>query len=580
MIESQPLTRHEIGISLLLLIILALLVRLPLIGEAPMMDELYHLFAAKSWLADGELTIADGIYTRAAGYTKLVALGFDLFGEHIEVLRMIGVIAATLTLIALFFWTRTSAGAVAAWIAALFFCFWPDGIDVSVNHRFYAPHGMFFISGALSVYLLVDKWDWWERGSLIATGVFAALMLALALALQETTLIGIGGVALWVGLVIGYPWMMRLNSGRRWLVVAAGIILGLAALALLALSGIGGKLLDAFRWTPDWATESKNQFWFYHVFLTLYYPTLWSVTGITVLIAMAYRPRPVGFCLCIFMPAFILQSIGGMKHLRYLYYIMPFLFVIWGIALAHLTERFWPFLKDATDRILDMLAPNLPRKPLRAGLIGAALLFTFFANAASIKTFAMLAGVTVPPMTKPPEWDVASEALDPFLDEAVLLTTSEMETLYAFDRYDFLISNSRMSELLRNNGGHLDGEDIGEFSIDWRTGRPVVSEPASIELIMSCFKKGVIISNVYRWRFGPQLDDEVADLIEANTTKVELPPSSRITAFRWSPTAGGASTAGGSPACAELVASYPAPTLSEDDDRFSGKARVAIEAAE
>ena len=105
-----------------------------------------------------------------------------------------------------------------------------------------------------------------------------------------------------------------------------------------------------------------------------------------------------------------------MKHLRYVYYIMPFLFVIWGIALAHLIERFWPFLKEAADKTLDVLAPNLPKQRLRTGLIGAVLLFTLFANAASIKTVAMLAGVTVPPMTKPPEWDVASEALEPYLD--------------------------------------------------------------------------------------------------------------------------------------------------------------------
>ncbi|MGI9485794.1 MAG: hypothetical protein ACR2RF_07915, partial [Geminicoccaceae bacterium] len=419
MTESPPLARREIGISLLLLIVLALLVRLPLIGEAPMMDELYHLFAAKSWLTDGELTIADGTYTRASGYTKLIAFGFGLFGDHIEVLRMIGVIAAATTLIALFFWTRASAGAVAAWIAALFFCFWPDGISISINHRFYAPHGMFFFLGALSVYLLIEKWDWWERRSLIASGAIAALMFMLALALQKTTLIGVGGVALWVGLVVVRPWLIRLDPGRRWLAVAAGAVVGIAALALLAVSGIGGNLLGAFRWTPDWAAASKNHFWFYHAFLTLYYPTLWSVTGIAALIAMAYRPRPVGFCLCIFLPAFLLQSIGGMKHLRYLYYIMPFLFVIWGVALAHLTLRFWPFLHDATDKTLDVLAPNLRRKPLRTGLIGAALLFTLFANAASIKTVAMLAGVTVPPMTKPPEWDVASEALGPFLEGAV-----------------------------------------------------------------------------------------------------------------------------------------------------------------
>lgn len=585
MIDSQPLGRRQLLLTLLLLVLLALAARLPMLSDAPMMDELYHLFAAKSWLAEGELTIADGIYTRASGYTKLVALGFGLFGEHIEVLRMIGVAAAVLTVIALFFWTRVTAGAMAAWVAALFFCFWPDGIDVSITNRFYAPHGLLFFLGAIAVYLMVEKWDWWERGTLIITGIGAALMFVLALALQKTTLIGIGGVALWAAIVIGRPWFLRLDPDRRWLALAAAGALGILALAALAMSGIGGSLLDAFRWTPDWAAATRNQFWFYHALLTLYYPTLWSLTGIAVLIAMAWRPRPVGFCLAIFVPAFVLQSIGGMKHLRYLYYVMPFLFVIWGVALAHLIERFWPFLRDATDKTLDVLAPNLPRRPLRGGLLAAVLLFTLFANGATIKTLAMLAGVTVPPMTREPAWDVASDALEPWLDDAVLLTTSEMETLYAFDRYDILISNSRMSELLRNSEGFLEESDIGEFSIDWRTGRPVISEPASVELIMSCFEKGVIVSNVYRWRFDPQLDDEVADLIEARAEKVDLPESSMITAYRWgaastSSAASGASTdaANGSPACAELAANYPAPPLS-GGERPSDKARASIDDA-
>ncbi|MGI9418371.1 MAG: hypothetical protein ACR2RA_11095, partial [Geminicoccaceae bacterium] len=329
-----------------------------------------------------------------------------------------------------------------------------------------------------------------------------------------------------------------------------------------------------------WAAASRNHFWFYHALLTLYYPTLWSLTGIAVLIAMAHRPRPVGFCLAIFLPAFVLQSLGGMKHLRYLYYVMPFLFVIWGVALAHVVERFRPFLRDATDKTLDVLAPNLPRPALRNGLIGAALVFTLFANAANIKTLAMLAGVTVPPMTRAPAWDVASETLEPWLEDAVLLTTSEMETLYAFDRYDILISNSRMSELERNNKGLLNENGIGEFSIDWRTGRPVVSEPASVELIMSCFEKGVIVSNVYRWRFSPQLDDEVADLIEERATRVDLPPSSMITAYRWeNDAASDPPAAGGSPACADLAASYPTPPLSGDEAYPSSTARAAIDGA-
>ena len=570
MMEIQPLGRREIGVSLIILTLLALVVRLPLIGQAPLMDELYHLFAAKSWLAYGELTIADGLYTRAAAYTKAIAFGFGLFGEHIEVMRMIGVIAGALTTLVVFFWTRSAGGAVAAWIAALLFCLWPDGITVSVSHRFYPLHGLFFFLGAISVYLIVVYRDDWALGWLIALGFGALGSFGVALALQDTTLIGIAGVFLWVMLGTGLPWLLSLSPDRRWLALLAMGTLGAGVLVLLAFGGAGAVLLDAFRWTPDWAASTRNQFWFYHGLLTLYYPTLWSVTGLAVIIAMAYRPVLTGFCLAIFVPAFILHSLGGMKHYRYLYYVMPFLFVIWSVAIAHLIERFWPFLKEAADRTLEALLPTLPRRPLRNALLASALLFTLFANAASIKTLALLAGVTIPPMTKPPAWDVAHQELQPWLEDAIILTTSEMETLYAFDRYDMLISNSRMSELRRRDALG----DVGEFSLDERTGRPVISEPGSVQLILDCYPKGVIVSNVYRWRFGPQLDDEVADLIEASTIPIELPKSSMITAYRWEN-----ETNAGSPACAELAALYPLPSLSETSELGAESARLASDSA-
>ncbi len=555
MIFSPRPARYEIWVGLLILTLLALLVRVPLIDRGPNMDELYHLFAAKSWLAEGELRIADGVYTRAEPYTKLVAWAFALFGESLEVMRMVGVIASGLTVIALFLWTRSVAGLVAAWIAALLFALWPDGIAVAVYNRFYAPHGLLFWLGAISVYLLIEQRAWWHRGWLLALAVAAVLCFAMATILQMTTLIGVAGVLMWVALVIGLPWLTMLDVRSRLLVIGALIVAGIAGLGFVIASPFGADLLDTFRWTPDWAAEYRNQFWFYHALLSLYYPTLWSLFGIAILVAMAYRPKPVAFCLCIFGPAFLLHSLGGMKHLRYLYYVMPALFVIWGIALAHVWERVAPFLVEVTDKTLDFLAPGLPRRPLRVGLIAAALGFTIFANAATIKTAAMLAGVTVPPMTEPPDWQAARATLAPWLrdDDTLLVTTSEMETLYTFDRYDILISNSRMSELT-----HDSGRKVGEFGIDRRTGRAVISEASSVELIMDCFPKGVILSNVYRWRDPAQLDDEVAKVIEARAIPIDMPPSSRMVAYRWetpTPTA--------SPACAELAAGYPTATISK-----------------
>ena len=51
--------------------LLALIVFVYLFGftleHSPVVDEMFHLLAARSWATDGTLAIADGEYTRAAG---------------------------------------------------------------------------------------------------------------------------------------------------------------------------------------------------------------------------------------------------------------------------------------------------------------------------------------------------------------------------------------------------------------------------------------------------------------------------------------------------------------------------------
>ena len=51
----------------------ALAVRLPNLDHVAELDELYHFFAAQSWLAEGQLEIADGVYNRTALFTIFVA---------------------------------------------------------------------------------------------------------------------------------------------------------------------------------------------------------------------------------------------------------------------------------------------------------------------------------------------------------------------------------------------------------------------------------------------------------------------------------------------------------------------------
>ena len=72
-----------------------------------------------------------------------------------------------------------------------------------------------------------------------------------------------------------------------------------------------------------------------------------------------------------------------------------------------------------------------------------------------------------------------------------------------------------------------------EFGRDPRTGKPVVSTPESVALIIDCFPDGLIVTSKHRWRVTHQLDDAIADKIIRRTVPLELPRSSQMMAFRW-----------------------------------------------
>ena len=100
-------------------------------------------------------------------------------------------------------------------------------------------------------------------------------------------------------------------------------------------------------------------------------------------------------------------------------------------------------------------------------LLAGALGFLLLANAATIRTVALLADVTVPPEQPRTNWPAAREALEPWLKRAdIVVTTEELGHLYFLGRYDVRFSPSKLGEL-----GDMEQR---EFGLDHRTGRPVI----------------------------------------------------------------------------------------------------------
>lgn len=536
-------------IAFLLLAILLYAINL---GSPPRFDELYHVLGARGYLAHGEPRIADGAYERVFLFTLTVAQLFAWFGESLSVARLPGLISMAVLATALFAWLRAVAGPAAAWLGAGAFLVSPFAVHVAQDIRFYGPNAMFFTLGALAIYAAFERRADAPAPPMqealrpkAALLLVAALMLVAALYLQAVTLIGAVGIGLW--LLPQLPWRRMADWARTRRGTA--LLLGLVALALLAVAAfalmpVWAQILHRFRWVPTWNEPSKNQFWFYHQWLLLYYPTLWPLFPVAVLMAVTYRPRPAMFCVAIFGTAFVLHSLAGPKALLYVTYSLPFLFALWGMALASVLSplgRFFARLGQAVPRALGL--GTAPR--LGTGAAVAAVAFLVLANPATVRTATMLAGVTIPPEVPDPNWrDVGALLGDEIRTASVVIVTNELHSLYHFGRADIVISTSRLSEL---------PGDKGEFTPDYRTGIPVVSTTQAIDQIIACFPDGLIITENTRWRQRGALTEAVADEIVRRTEPVSLPPGTGLRAYRWSKPASEAEPGPSREACRALT---------------------------
>jgi hypothetical protein len=244
-------------------------------------------------------------------------------------------------------------------------------------------------------------------------------------------------------------------------------------------------------------------------------------------VALVARPRPALLATIVFGTAFLVHSFTPAKNFRYMAYALPFLFAVWGMALGEIGGRLRRFTADQILKFTAPLRQPRLRSLSRQGLWAVLALFLVAGNTAFIRTATLLADITIPPDTPPADWRAARAALGPRLAQAdIVLTTSELEALYFLDRYDVVVSRSRLDEL-----GQLAGAD--EFGRDFRTGRPVVASADAVARIIACYPSGLVVSPTARWRVPIQLSPEVAELIERSATEVPMPPHSHMIAYEW-----------------------------------------------
>ncbi|HEU4588626.1 MAG TPA: hypothetical protein VFS11_08260 [Gemmatimonadales bacterium] len=506
---------------------LALAVRLLQLDRPPQFDELYHVIAARSWATDGTLALGGGSYTRAAGFTILIGVLFKLFGTSLVVARLPSIIAGSVWVAAVHRWTGRKLGRWPGAVTGVIFALDPGAIYLSEFARFYALQGLLVWLGAISVYALVE-----ERvtGGAAARATIGGLVAwGLALYLQVTTLVGFAGIGIWAVWRLGSRLAARAREDRR----ARALLIGVAATLLLLLVaaawvGVVERIWAMYRETPIWGEPAKNDWHYYERWFLFRYPVLWLLLPLAAGTALLVARRVAVFAVTVFVVSIAIFSGAALKTERYIYFVIPFFFAIWGAALVAWLPRARRTLAAAVHR----LAPAGWSLRARRVAVGTAAAFIVGWLVVYDEAFSMTLHMVLRDRTaaeyQETDWDRAAPELRRLADSAdVVVSTALPKALFYLGRADVTLSLTELGELGRVNGAPV------EFKVDPRTGRPAISSPESLQRLMSCYSHGLVLIEDQHWRNTVVIPDSTRAFLAAHTVEVPLPSAWLVHARRW-----------------------------------------------
>lgn len=512
---------HENTRSLLwqavLLFLLALAVRLLGASSNPVhVDELYHLLAGRSWAEEGTFRMLDGEYLRGRGFTALTGYAFELFGRaDLFVARLPSIFGGALLVAAIFVWLSRQASLLAGWSGALLFCFASYAIVYTQFTRFYSLQALTVWLGAIAIYAALGHSTGKKHVALLLAALAAFLV---ALHLQVTTAIALLALALWALIDLLSRREVRdccTHMWRKAWVKIVAVLLILAAAVILA--KFGGKLIGEFRFTPRWAEPDRNNYLYYFLEFFFSMPLLWLFLPLAAVLALARWPRPALFCMLMTAVPLVMQSFGGMKSSRYVFYAFPFWFALWGMAIAVLLPALWRAVHEGVAGLQSATSWRIPAGAAR-GLAGIVLLMTvgsaiiahpiYRDTAKSLRRDAMAvlhdpSRLTAPPPDTP--WSDHAAKVEVVLGHpSILLVGDDFHAIAYLGDFDLLVNTHRTQDIGPG----------GEYVLDPRTGRRAISTPENIARVVECFPDGAFVVSDSRWRTYIGVSDRAADAIE------------------------------------------------------------------
>jgi hypothetical protein len=507
-------------LAVIVVVGLALAVRLQCGRSGLIGDEVYHILAARNYLDHGVMETEPGEpYLRGMVFTWMIAQSFAWGGESLTTARLPSVIFSTASVMVILCWVRREAGLTAGVLAGLLAALAAPSVYFSQVARFYAPqYFAVLVMWWMTAQAVRYGQSWTVR---MAAALLALTALGIGVHFQVTTLIPAAVAAGWAAVMLtiqawGLPHRPWVRWG--WSVLPAALVV--AALAVTAtFHDLSAKLEEAMHFTPTWSLGHVHDVFFYWREMSFWYQGLWWGLPVAVVLALL-RPRVSWSVIALWLFGIVIplavHSVLPAKALRYVYYMSPCLFALWGIAGAVLLETLWR-----------AFSARLMRWRWSPGAVVAALclataVMTGLGAYVLNRTYAFYLTrvmLTDPQRRTPftdPDWNSTLTFVDDQVHHAdIVLCSGGMKAAYYIPY--------RATGVIGNLGMPERPEDLRDYAFD----------AATLTDIVRTHPRGLVLVEEGAWRNTGQVEPVIADVLLQLTKPMELPTDTDIMVFQW-----------------------------------------------
>ena len=341
----QRMDRRLHYITLAVILLCGVLLRTVHLGVPALSgDEYFDTFAARSWLTTGTFQVPGReAYLRGLPMILATAFSFSIFGESEWSARLPALLFGIATLPLMYLAGRMFFGRVAAFVATALLVFSPHGVDVSRYARLYALLTLLVLACAMATYRALEGTG--EEGPRLTPGRFTYYALAAICGLLAMTLHPVI-----VSLAVAFQTYVTCmaaaafvqgdrEAAARYGGMAGVLLLGEAAVFMV--SPLRDRLLQAALQPLPWFKPAPGQNWIAYDHLASHYGLTWyAAIPATLLVLLHFRRRGLFVALSFWLPFLFISIVVATKHYRYIFQLLPLLWLTLGGAAQVLVERF------------------------------------------------------------------------------------------------------------------------------------------------------------------------------------------------------------------------------------------------